>query len=254
MIRRTVHRRTLLRLGAAAGAALLLRGVASAQGSWWERGREALRSLGGSASGLSESRIRNGLREALRVATGRVIDQVGRAGGYLRDPAIHIPLPGYLENLRSALRWAGAAGMLDDLEIRLNRAAEEAAPEARALFADAIAEMTLDDARRILNGPDDAATRYFQRTMTPELKRTFRPVVDRELERTGAIESLDRVAGRVERIPFARRLGEDAKDRLVEHGVDGALDGIFHYLARQEAAIRNDPAKRTTELLREVFG
>lgn len=250
----TIQRRTLLCLAGASGAALALPMVARAQDSWWQRTMDAFSGGGDGAGGLAESRIRKGLKEALRVATDSVIARVGQPGGYLRDAAIRIPLPGYLDDTRSVLRRVGAGDMLDDLEVRLNRAAEEAAPKGRELFADAIAEMSVDDARDILDGPDDAATRYFQRTMTPDLRRTFRPIVDRELQRAGAIESLDRVAGRIERVPFAPSLGEAAQDRLVEHGVDGALEGIFHYLASEEAAIRNDPAQRTTDLLREVFG
>jgi len=250
----TIQRRTLFCLAAASGAALALPAAVRAQNSWWQRTLEAFNGGEDGGGGLAQSRIRKGLKEALRVATDSVIARVGEPGGYLRDPAIRIPLPGYLDDTRSVLRRVGAGSMLDDLEVRLNRAAEEAAPHGRELFVEAIAEMSVEDARDILEGPDDAATRYFQRTMTPDLRRTFRPVVDRELRRAGAIESLDRIAGRVEGVPFAPALGEEAQDRLVEHGVDGALEGIFHYLASEEAAIRNDPAKRTTDLLREVFG
>jgi hypothetical protein len=254
MYRSTISRRTLLRLGAVAGGTLLL-GTLDARASRWERTRLAMGSTGGGGEGsLTESRIRQGLKEALRQATTTVVKQVGQQGGYLQDPAIHIPLPGYLETTRSVLGQVGAAGMLEDLEVRLNRAAEQAAPRAREPFLDAIAGLTLQDAREILNGPDDAATRYFQRTMTPDLKQSFRPVVDRELENTGAIQALDRIAGKMAQVPFAGNLGDNAKDRLTEHGVEGALNGIFHYLGRQEAAIRQDPAQRTTDLLREVFG
>ncbi len=250
----TIKRRTLLRLAAASGGALALPMMARAQDWWWQRTMDAFKGGEDGSGGLAASRIRKGLKEALRVATDSVIARVGEPGGYLRNAAIRIPLPGYLDDTRSVLRRVGAGGMLDDLEVRLNRAAEEAASHARDLFVEAIAEIDVEDARQILDGPDDAATRYFQRTMTPDLRRTFRPVVERELGRAGAIESLDRISGRLEGVPFAPSLGEEARDRLVEHGVDGALDGIFHYLASEEAAIRNDPARRTTDLLREVFG
>lgn len=227
---------------------------ARAQGGFLEKGIETLKGLSKGGSALSDAKIGRGLREALEVASETVIDRVGQPGGYLRDEAIHIPLPGFLGDAQQALSAAGVAGLLNDLETRLNRAAEEAAPHARELFLDAIGEMTLEDARGILNGPDDAATDYFRRTMTPNLKATFRPIVDRELQRVGAVATLDTVSQRLENIPFASGLTGDPKARLVDHGLEGALDGIFHYLAKEEAAIRNNPAKRTTDLLRDVFG
>ncbi len=228
-----------------------------AQGDWLEKGLESLRGFGGGlgdGNGLSEAKIGRGLKEALRVASRTVVDQVGQPGGYLLDKAIHIRLPGFLGNVQSALRAAGAAGLLDDLERRLNRGAEAAAPYAEDIFLDAIAEMTLADARDILDGPDDAATRYFQRTMTADLKTAFRPIVDRELQAAGAVRALDNITRQIGSVPFAPALGANAKGRLIEHGLDGALSGIFHYLAEEEAAIRKNPAKRTTDLLREVFG
>lgn len=254
-----MSRRRLLEACALSVAALLTApGGAWAQRELLERGIEGLGGiLGGGRGGrsaLSEVQIGNGLKEALRVASRTVVSRVGQAGGYLDDQAIRIPLPGYLDTARSVLGTVGAADLLQDLEVRLNRAAEAAAPRAESIFLDAIGEMTVADARDVLSGPDDAATRYFRRTMTPELKATFRPIVERELNQTGAIESFDRVAARYDAVPFASALGQDAKGRLIDHGLDGALDGIFHYLAQEEAAIRNDPAKRTTELLRQVFG
>jgi len=246
------RRRVLLGLIALVAAP----GPALAQ-SWWEQGADALESLGGQDAGgtaLSDARIGRGLKEALRVASREVVARVGQPGGYLDDPAIRIPLPGYLETARDTPDTVGAAGLLNSLEEQLNRAAETAAPQARAIFLDAIGEMTVADARRILNGPKDAATRYFERTMSPELRDAFRPVVNERLDRTGAMRTLDRTVQRYESIPFVAGLGEDAQGRLVEHGLNGALDGLFHYMAQEEAAIRENPARRTTELLKEVFG
>ncbi len=229
----------------------------AARADWLSKGKEALESVTGAdggASGLSGTEVTKGLKEALRVASGRVVDQVGQAGGYLQDSAIHIPLPGYLAQAQGVLQTVGAAGLLTDLETQLNRAAEAAAPEAERIFADSIAAMTLKDAKRILNGPDDAATQYFRRTMSPELRKTFRPVVDRHLAETGAMRTLDRTLQSYQQVPFAKRMKGNAQDRLVDHGLDGALSGIFHYMAKEEAAIRQNPAKRTTDLLKRVFG
>jgi len=246
-----------------AASAVGLGVLAAASGGAWaqqemiEKGLEGLGGMlsgGGGESALSEVQIGKGLKEALRVASTTVVDQVGQTGGYLEDQAIHIPLPGYLDTARSVLATVGAADLLQDLEVRLNRAAEAAAPHAESIFLDAIGEMTVADARDILAGPDDAATRYFQRTMTPALKSTFRPIIERELNQTGAIATFDQVVAQYDAVPFAGALGQDAKGRLIDHGLAGALDGIFHYLAKEEAAIRNNPAKRTTDLLQQVFG
>lgn len=251
-----MHRRSVI-LAAVAGlaAAVATPGRVRGQGELLNRGLERLKGLpDGGTGGLSDARIGRGLKQALEMASRSVIDRVGQPGGYLRDQAIRIPLPGFLASAQRTLGAVGAAGQLDRLETRLNRAAERAAPRARELFLDAIGEMTVGDARGILAGPDDAATRYFQRTMTPDLKAAFRPIVEAELQKVGAVAALDDVARRLEAIPFASLAVADPRRRLVEHGVDGALEGIFHYLAREEAAIRSTPAKRTTELLRDVFG
>jgi len=245
------RRRVLLGLLMLLGAP----GIARAD-SWWEQGADALDSLSGQDGGsaLSEARIGRGLKEALRVASREVVARVGQPGGYLDDPTIRIPLPGYLETARDTLDTVGAAGLLNNLEEQLNRAAETAAPQARSIFLDAIGEMTVADARRILNGPKDAATQYFKRTMSPDLRSAFRPVVNERLNRSGAMQTLDRTVENYESIPFVSSLGDDAQERLVDHGLDGALEGLFHYLAEEEAAIRENPARRTTELLEEVFG
>lgn len=244
-----IPRRTLL-LGIVATAP----SSALAQPAWLQKGLESLDSLDGGDRRLSQARIGKGLKEALRIASKQVVARVGQAGGYLNDPAIHIPLPGYLAQARDILGMAGAAGLLSDLETQINRAAETAAPKARQLFFDAIGTMTLADARKILQGPDDAATQYFKRTMSPELRETFRPIMDRRLAETGALRTLDRTLARYSKVPFAPELGQNAQRRLVDHGLDGALAGLFHYMAKEEAAIRNDPARRTSELLKDVFG
>lgn len=248
------RRSTLALLPLAAGGAVISAGRVRAD--WFERGAEALKDLTGEggAGGLSEGRIVDGLKQALEVASRKVVDRVGQPGGYLQDPTIHIPLPDYLQQVRPTLSMLGMGNLLDEVETRLNRGAEQAAPEAQRLFVDAITAMTIEDARGILEGPNDAATQYFRRTMGPDLRETFRPIVARELEQAGAVAAVQEVAAGLDSVPFAQSLGAQATDRLVGHGLDGALDGLFHYLARQEAAIRTDPGARTTEVLKEVFG
>lgn len=204
---------------------------------------------GKSSGGLTDSEIGSGLREALRIGSARVVDQVSTPGGFESDSLIHIPLP---DNLQKAQRMLGRLGMsnqLDELETRLNRAAEQASVKAKDLFVDAIAAMTLDDVRNILNGPDDAATQFFRRQMSPGLTAEMRPVVDRTLSEVGAIQTYEETVGEFSRVPLIPDLRTDLTNHVLKLG----LDGIFHYLAVEEAAIRNNPAKRTTELLQKVF-
>ena len=198
---------------------------------------------------LSTADIAEGLKEALRVGSERVVTQVGRTDGFNADPAIHIPLPQKLADARKVLAKVGLSSVLDDLETRCNRAAEAAAPQAKALFWKSIRAMTLDDARAILNGPNDAATRYFQGKMTSELTIAMRPVIDDSLAQVGAVRVYQQAVAKVETLPLVPNIKID----LTGYVVNKAMDGLFHYLAIEEAAIRENPAKRTTELLRRVF-
>jgi hypothetical protein len=205
---------------------------------------------GGAAAALSLGDITAGLKEALKVGAERVIQTTGKADGYNGDPAIHIPLPPQLQNVQSTLRRFGLSGMADDLELKLNRAAEAAAPKTKELIVNAISGMTLEDAKAIYNGPADAATQYFKRTTSGDLKGVIKPVVDQTLNSVGAVASYDQLMGKYSNLPFV----PDVKANISDHTVGLALQGLFHYLAKEEAAIRQNPAKRTTELLTKVFG
>ena len=219
--------------------------------SWYDKAKDLLDESGvtSSASTLSDGEIASGLKEALTVGSGLVVSQLGTTDGFNADPNIHIPLPDSLGKVQSTLDKVGMSGMLDDLEIRLNRAAEIATPKAKELFLNAISAMTLEDARNILNGPNDAATRYFQSKMTPDLVKEFTPIVNDSLAEAGAIKSYDNAIGEYKKIPLV----PDAKADLTSYVVEKGMDGIFHYLAIEEAKIRTDPVARTTDLLKKVF-
>ncbi len=204
----------------------------------------------GASVGLSTDEIAAGLKEALRVGTETVVGQLGQLDGFSADPTIHIPLPESLGTVQDALERVGLLSLLDDLVVRLNRTAETATPKAKALFWQAITDMTLDDVKRIYEGPDDAATHCFQGRMSKPLADEMRPVVDDSLAEVGAVQAYDRAIGEYENLPLV----PDVKADLTQHVLDAALDGLFHYVAQEEAAIRKDPAKRTTEILRRVFG
>ena len=199
---------------------------------------------------LTSGEITGGVREALKIGTERVVGQLGRVDGFNADPKIHIPLPDNLREVRGALNLVGMSAMVDDVELKLNRAAEAATPKAKMLFWQAITDMTLKDIEGIYNGPDDSATQYFRSSMSAPLRNEMRPVVDSSLAEVGAIQAFDQMMGRYKSIPFVPNVKAD----LTNHVLDKAMDGIFYYLGREEAAIRNDAVKRTTEILKRVFG
>jgi hypothetical protein len=199
---------------------------------------------------LSTSDITSGLKEALRVGTDNVVGRLGTSGGFSDDHAVHIPLPDSLRQAQALLGRYGMAGLFDDLELRMNRAAEAATPKTKELFWKAIQDMSLDDAQAIYNGPKDAATRYFQSKMTPELSAAMRPVVDQSLADVGAIQAYDNAMAEYRKLPMV----PDVKANLTAYVVEKGLDGIFHYLAQEEEAIRTNPVARTTDLLKRVFG
>lgn len=232
-------------------AAMVNPGAASAQSNLLDQGQKLLGGLGGDTTGgaLSTDEIASGLREALRVGSERVVGNVGRADGYNASKDIHIPLPENLQKVQSALEMVGLSEMGDDLELKLNRSAEQAAPEAKEVFFQSISEMTMDDVDRIYNGRKDEATRYFREKMTPDLTERFTPIVNDSLSDVGAIKSYDTMMAQYKDLPLV----PDVKSDITSYTVEKALDGLFFYLAKEEAKIRESPAARTTELLQKVF-
>jgi hypothetical protein len=237
---------------------VLAAGAAMASSSLLQKGSDALKSFGGGGENTAISGtgaqlpiadVVAGLKEALTLGSGHVVQKLGQTDGFYKDPQIHIPLPGKLATVKSALDKVGMGSYADDLELKLNRAAEAATPKARELFVNAISQMTFEDARQILNGPEDAATQYFRKTMSPDLAEAMAPVVDDSLAQVGAVQSYDNMMGKYADLPLV----PDVKANLTDHVVDKGMDGIFHYMAKEEAAIRTNPVNRTTDLLKKVF-
>ena len=235
--------------------ALLLGFLAACTAAEQQRALDVLGAVSGpSGAPLSAAEAAEGIRAALEQGTGDAVASLARRGGYLDDPQVRIPLPPRLASLQDDLARFGLSGQLDALEVELNRGAEAAAPAARAIFLDAIRGMTIQDAVGIVRGSDTAATDYFRGRTTPALTRAFRPIMQDGLQRAGAIRTFDALAARLAQVPLAPQLAGDAKADLIDHGVALGLDGLFAYVAREEAAIRRNPAKRGSEILRRVFG
>ncbi len=191
-----------------------------------------------------------GVREALRVATDRAVALASKPGGFQGDARIHIKPPKTVRKIGKALRAIGMGAQVDELELGMNRAAERATAEAKPVFADAIRGMTLDDAVGIVRGGDSAATDYFRSATEARLHARFKPIVANSLARVGARKQYDALVARYRALPLAEPTNLD----LDEYTTNKTLDGLFTLLADEEKKIRTDPAKRTTSLLRKVFG
>ncbi len=198
---------------------------------------------------LSTQTIAAGLREALEVGSERAVDSLGRPDGFFRS-AFHIPLPEPLVQAQQVAERFALGGIFDDVELKLNRAAEAAAPKAQALFISAIRQLTFADVMGIYQGSDDAATSYLKRTTAAELRAQMKPIVAASLADVGAVNAFTTVANQYNRLPGVTPIDAD----LTEHVLTYASNAIFARLASEEAAIRRNPAKRTTQLLRQVFG
>jgi len=205
---------------------------------------------GSDRSSLSADTIVQGLKEALVKGSEAVVSQLGRQDGFADDPVARIALPDSLQKAADFADRVGLGSYFDDLELKLNRAAEAATPRAKQLFVGAVRQMSVDDARGILNGPDDAATQYFQRTTGDTLTASMRPIVDDALSEVGAVQTFNELLARYRQVPLAPQLDAD----LTGYVTDQARSGIFHYLAEEERAIRENPLERTSEILQRVFG
>jgi hypothetical protein len=209
--------------------------------------------LGGkanSASGLNDAQIGSGLKEALSVGTQKAVRLVDKPGGYLDNEAIKILLPQSLRPVEKVLRGMGQGPKIDEFVASMNHAAESAAPEAEKIFGDADKAMTIDDARRLLNGGDTSITDYFKSKTSAELATAFRPHVEAAMNKNGVTQQYQQLVGQVPKMPF----GNSSSMDINTYVVNKALDGLFYMLGQQEKEIRTNPAARTTALLKQVFG
>jgi len=201
------------------------------------------------SSDLPEEKIISGLKEALEVGTSRAVALTGRHDGFMKNEAIRILLPPKLQPVGKGMRMLGMGEQVDDLEIGMNRAAEQATPQAKQIFVAALKKMTIEDARGILTGTDTAATDYFRRTTSADLTTAFTPIVHQSMQKVGVIRQYD---GVIKNAPGGAALASEFD--LDKYVVGKTLEGIFVMLGEEEKKIRKDPAAQTTALLKEVFG
>jgi hypothetical protein len=203
----------------------------------------------GNASTLTDDKIISGLKEALEVSTTKAVALTGRHDGFLKNESIRILLPPKLQSIGKSMRLIGMGDQVDELEIGINRAAEQATPQAKEIFLTALKKMTFHDARRILAGNETAATDYFRAVSSADLTAAFTPVVHHSLEHVGVIRQYNHV---IKSAPGGAALASEFD--LDQYVVEQTLNGVFEVLGAEESMIRRDPAAQTSALLKEVFG
>ncbi len=198
----------------------------------------------------SLGKIIAGLKEALSIGTGNAVLDVSHVGGYFKNQAIKILLPQEIQQTGDMLRKFGFGKVVNDFEHSMNTAAEQAAPKAKAIFIDAITQMTFDDARRILNGPDTAATDYLKAKTSIDIAGLFRPIITDSMNKVGVTRLYKQMVEPLKMLPIDSPVPVDLDAYVTEK----ALNGLFLMVAEEEKKIRLNPAARVTDLLKDVFG
>jgi RNA binding exosome subunit len=199
---------------------------------------------------LDDDTIVSGLKEALSIGTQNAAKSVSQVDGYFGNEIIKILMPEKIQKVADVLGKVGYQKQVDDFVLSMNRAAEKAAPEAASIFGSAIKEMTLDDARGILDGGDTAATDYFKAKTSGKIYETFKPIISSSMNEVGVTRSYKEMMGKYTSLPFMK---SEALD-LDHYVTDKSLDGLFYMLGQEEKKIRTNPSDRATGLLKQVFG
>ena len=213
--------------------------------------QEAPASAESAAVAPTDGEMIAGLKEALNKGTQFAVDNLGKDGGFLDNDKVRIPMPSSLAWIEKTLRTLRQDALADEFVASMNHAAEQAVPEAAAIFGDAIQQMSLEDARGILTGPDDAATQYFRRTTSEALTARMRPIVEETTAKAGVTASYKAMMAKAG--GMTSLLSTDTTD-LDGYVTDKTLDGLFLMVAEEEKRIRENPLARTSDLLQKVFG
>lgn len=198
---------------------------------------------------LSSEEVGEGLKEALLKGVSKGADMVSQEDGYFNNPEIRIPFPMEVKQVETKLRQIGLGSEVDKFVLALNRAAEDAAKEAKPIFVSAIRQMTIQDAWSILKGEDDAATQYLSHTTSAELNEKFKPVIRTSLEKVDATQYYSNLINAYNKIPFVKKVDPDLDD----YATVKAVEGLFVMVAKEEQQIRENPGARTSDLLKKVF-
>ena len=199
---------------------------------------------------LSNVDAATGLKDALTQGSATAVSGLGAENGFLGNDKVRIPLPDALKRVEGALRMLGMQKQVDELVTAMNRAAEQAVPQAKPLLVNAVKNMSFQDAKGILTGGDTAATEYFRKTTSDQLTLNFLPIVTRATANVGLAEKYNKIASKGVQLGLV-----DARQARIENYVtQKTLDGLFLMMAEQEKAIRNDPIGAATGMAKKVFG
>jgi hypothetical protein len=224
----------MLRLLSAVLTFALFAGHASAQG----------------VADLTNAEASSGLKTALIQGAGKAVSELSKTDGFLGNKEVKIPLPDALKKTEKAMRMLGMGAQADELVLKMNRAAEAAVPEAKALLVDSAKKMTVTDAKNILTGGDDAATQYFKKTTSKQMAEKFLPIVKKATENVQLAQQYNKYA------EMGSQFGVVKKEQvnLEQYVTQKTLDGVYLMMAKEEAAIRKDPIGQSSALLKKVFG
>jgi hypothetical protein len=199
---------------------------------------------------LSTEEVAQGLKEALSQGASKGSDLVSQLDGYNGNAAIRILFPPEIKRVEERLRQIGMGAEVDKFVVALNRAAEDAAQEAKPIFISAIKQMTIQDAYAILRGEQTAATQYLSRTTSPQLKERFNPIIQNSLNKVNATQYYNSLITAYNKIPLVQKVNPN----LDEYATEKAIEGLFVMVAQEERNIRQNPGARTTDTLKKVFG
>ncbi|HZV98435.1 MAG TPA: DUF4197 domain-containing protein [Methylophilaceae bacterium] len=201
-------------------------------------------------SELSNAEAAKGLKEALVQGANTAVARLGAEDGFLGNPEVKIPLPNSLKKAERTMRILGMGKQADELVLRMNRAAEAAVPEAKTLLVDAVKKMSVQDAKDILTGGDDAATQYFKKVTSAPMAQKFLPIVKKATQDVALAQQYNKFA------EMGSNYGIVKKDQanLEQYVTQKTLDGVYLMMAEEEKAIRENPAKVGSSLIKKVFG
>ncbi len=194
--------------------------------------------------------ISQGLKQVLETGASQGCDRLSAKDGFWGNLAVKILFPPEAQKLEKTLRNMGLNALADNVILTLNRAAEDAAKEAKPIFVNAVKQMTISDATNILLGSKDAATQYFKKVSGAQLAEKFKPVIVNSLAKVGAVKYWDQAAKTYNKIPFVKQIDTD----LPAYVTQKAVDGTFIEVAQEELKIRENIEARTSPLLKKVFG
>jgi len=225
---------------------------------------------GSSSSSLSDSIVGDGLKEALKVGVEYGVKELSKEDGYLSNEKVKIPLPENLQKVEKLIRKAGGDQIAQNLIVSMNKAASKAAPKTAVIFVDAIKNMSIDDAKKILAGKDDAATKYFEKHTNKSLKETIKPIIQETMKENKVASYYktfnefykSNAAGLVEKsgaMKYAKQFGVDSYIPKSDENIDDyvttqAIQGLYKMISEKESEIRKEPLAQTTSLLKKVFG